>query len=504
MAYDNAQMAQAWGDLLGLTPSQVNRLQSDFDQWAVGGARLATWSRLATDVNLFNNAAVRMVHDWYGGTANGGPNGDGLYPLMNSEAEVFYLPSPARIMADLAGFNPLGTLPDPGHLPATGESGDLWIIADNAWAWNSHDAEWKNLGPFRGAAGLSAKAIVIAAGKLPSGATDQDFADWLADSQIDRVQPYLIDAENARDAAQQALRDTATLADRVVDDATAVEADRRDAVAAAQTATTKADDAETARAAAVTLRNQAEQFRNEAEQFKNEAGEIAGGDFLTQVQADALYRKLADALGIADVTGLAAALAAKATPADITAAINALVDGAPTALDTLKELADALADSDDALAALVLAIGAKADLVDGKVPAAQLATATTAQVRAGKTSGVVIEPDEAAGAMALVPLTDAATVVIDLDTGPNFTLTTTAGVGVGRTIGLPTNGNVGQYYTVRFTAHAGATVAWNTAFKWPGGTAQAITNTAGAITEVAFKMISASRFDVVGFVKDIR
>lgn len=130
--------------------------------------------------------------------------------------------------------------------------------------------------------------------------------------------------------------------------------------------------------------------------------------------------------------------------------------------------------------------------------------ATVAQVRAGKASGVVIEPDEAAGAMAFTALTDAATVAVDLDTGPNFSLTTTAGVGVGRTIGLPTNGNVGQYYTLRITAHAGATVAWNTAFKWPGGTAQAITNTAGAITEVAFKMISASRFDVVGFVKDIR
>lgn len=146
----------------------------------------------------------------------------------------------------------------------------------------------------------------------------------------------------------------------------------------------------------------------------------------------------------------------------------------------------------------------KADLVGGKVPAGQLATATVAQVRAGKVSGVVIEPDEAAGAMAFTPLTDAATVAIDLDTGPNFTLTTTAGVGVGRIIGAPTNGNVGQYYTIRITAHAGATVAWNTAFKWPGGKVEAIANTAGAITEVAFKMVSGTRFDVVGFVKDIR
>lgn len=170
--------------------------------------------------------------------------------------------------------------------------------------------------------------------------------------------------------------------------------------------------------------------------------------------------------------------------------------------DARYRAAGAVPQSD--VTGLTAALGDKADLVGGKVPAAQLATATVAQVRAGKASGVVIEPDEAAGAMAFTALTDAATVAIDLDTGPNFTLTTTAVVGAGRTIGAPSNGNVGQYYTIRFTAHAGATVAWNTAFKWPGGTAQAITNTAGAITEVAFKMISASRFDVVGFVKDIR
>lgn len=136
--------------------------------------------------------------------------------------------------------------------------------------------------------------------------------------------------------------------------------------------------------------------------------------------------------------------------------------------------------------------------------AAQVVFATVAEVRAGKTGGKIVAPDAAAAAMAPVPLTDAATVAVNLDTGPNFTLTTTAGAGVGRTIGAPTNGNVGQYYTIRITAHAGATVAWNTAFKWPGGKVEAIANTAGAITEVAFKMISAARLDVVGFVKDIR
>lgn len=56
--------------------------------------------------------------------------------------------------------------------------------------------------------------------------------------------------------------------------------------------------------------------------------------------------------------------------AAITQAISDLVDGAPTALDTLKELADALSDQTDALNALLTS-------VDGKVPTSRVVTAGT-------------------------------------------------------------------------------------------------------------------------------
>lgn len=139
-------------------------------------------------------------------------------------------------------------------------------------------------------------------------------------------------------------------------------------------------------------------------------------------------------------------------------------------------------------------------------PPALRAQATAAQVRAGKNTTTDVSPAAAAGAMALTALTDAATVAIDLDTGPNFTLLTTSGVGVGRTIGVPTNGNPGQFYTLQITADAiGRTVAWNTAFKWPKGAAKAIASAAAnAVTLVSFRMISASVFQVVGFVEDIK
>jgi hypothetical protein len=63
------------------------------------------------------------------------------------------------------------------------------------------------------------------------------------------------------------------------------------------------------------------------------------------------------------------------------AAINALVNGAPTALDTLKELADALADQDSTVGALTTAIGNRV-----RYDAAQTLTSTqltTAQQNIG-------------------------------------------------------------------------------------------------------------------------
>ena len=153
MAITNAEMAAAWGDLLGLTPEKITELAGLLDQWALGGARLATLARLTTDVSTFNDAAIRMVHDWYGGAADGGPNGDGLYPLMNSDAEVFLLPSPAKIMAGVSGLDPKGELASTGDLPETGAQGDLWVIGGAAWVWSVSAGAWVNMGPFRGPQG---------------------------------------------------------------------------------------------------------------------------------------------------------------------------------------------------------------------------------------------------------------------------------------------------------------------------------------------------------------
>ena len=68
---------------------------------------------------------------------------------------------------------------------------------------------------------------------------------------------------------------------------------------------------------------------------------------------------------ISNIDGLQTALDAKATPADITSAINNLVDGAPTALNTLNELAAALADNASFSTTVTNSIATKLPLAGG-------------------------------------------------------------------------------------------------------------------------------------------
>lgn len=107
----------------------------------------------------------------------------------------------------------------------------------------------------------------------------------------------------------------------------------------------------------------------------------------------------------ADLAALQSALnafiAAKASPAEVVAgtddakyvtalgvkaatdaAISALVDGAPTALDTLKELADALTDQGDAVAALVLGLDGKLGKTEQAADSAKLGGKSLAELTA--------------------------------------------------------------------------------------------------------------------------
>lgn len=73
---------------------------------------------------------------------------------------------------------------------------------------------------------------------------------------------------------------------------------------------------------------------------------------------------------ISNIDGLQTALDAKATPADITTAIDNLVDGAPTAMNTLNELAAALADNASFSTTVTNSIATKLPLAGGTMSGA--------------------------------------------------------------------------------------------------------------------------------------
>ena len=90
-----------------------------------------------------------------------------------------------------------------------------------------------------------------------------------------------------------------------------------------------------------------------------------------------------------------------------------------------------------------------------------------------------------------VALTDAATVAVDLSLSNHFTLT----LGGSRTLGAPTNQTAGQSGVIVITQDAtgSRTLAYNSVWKFPGGTAPTLTTTASAVDVLAYYVESGSR-----------
>lgn len=144
-------------------------------------------------------------------------------------------------------------------------------------------------------------------------------------------------------------------------------------------------------------------------------------------------------------------------------------------------LAIAIAD----VSGLEPALGAKADLVGGKVPSAQLpdpptvpVKASGAELRTATNDAKFLTPKSVADAAALVALTDAATIAVDLAAGTNFTVTLAGN----RTLGAPSNAKPGMSGTIliKQDATGSRTLAYNTAWK-PFGSTPALSTSANAV-----------------------
>lgn len=91
----------------------------------------------------------------------------------------------------------------------------------------------------------------------------------------------------------------------------------------------------------------------------------------------------------------------------------------------------------------------------------------------------------------ITALTDGATITIDLANANNFSVT----LGGNRTFAAPTNQTAGQSGVIVITQDGtgGRTAAFNSVFKFPGGTAPTLTTTANAVDVVAYYVESATR-----------
>ena len=93
-----------------------------------------------------------------------------------------------------------------------------------------------------------------------------------------------------------------------------------------------------------------------------------------------------------------------------------------------------------------------------------------------------------------VALTDASTVAVDLSLGNNFTLTLAGN----RTLAAPSNVTAGQSGVIVVTQDGtgSRTLAYNSAYKFAGGTAPTLTTTASAVDVLAYYVESSSRITV--------
>lgn len=124
--------------------------------------------------------------------------------------------------------------------------------------------------------------------------------------------------------------------------------------------------------------------------------------------------------------------------------------------------------------------------------------ATGADLRALTDDDKFMTAKAVADAAAYFVLVDAATVAVNLASGSNFTLLTTAGVGTNRILGAPTYGKPGVTYSIEGTTDAAnRTMTYASAFKFPGGTVPAIPTTSGARWRLQFQMNAVGTFDAI-------
>ena len=133
--------------------------------------------------------------------------------------------------------------------------------------------------------------------------------------------------------------------------------------------------------------------------------------------------------------------------------------------------------------------GAGTDITSGTVAITYLPEATTAQWRAN-TADKLLSTDQVWDAMAVVGLTDGASIALTLSSGFDFSVTLAGN----RTLANPTAVKVGQRGRIMITQDGtgSRTLAYGTDYDFAGGTAPVLTTTANAVDYLDYDCVSAT------------
>lgn len=191
--------------------------------------------------------------------------------------------------------------------------------------------------------------------------------------------------------------------------------------------------------------------------------------YITQVQAQALITKTAILSALGFTPADAATLSQFQTASQVLAAIQTVVGAAPSALDTLQEIAAQLQNDESAASALTTVVGNKVDKVVGK----GLSTNDYTNAAAAAVATIASK----ASADVLVPLTATATTNCDLSVGSVFKVA----LGMSTTLAFlnPPASGVPVSFTVDLVIGGAYAVTWPSSIKWVGGIAPLLTATQG-------------------------
>lgn len=192
----------------------VTQLEILLPRWGRGGAGV---NRAAAKASLAVSTLeefLRLTNNWFAGTATGGPDSDGLFPVKDAAGNEYSLPSPAKLMATFRlAIDAEGTFAgrdayddeDEGfyYLSIDGAAGDG--LGAVLYRHGVGSGVWGSAVPFQGEKGDKGDAATISVGTVTTGAAGSEAAVENVGDENDAVLNLTIPRGDKGDAATVAV-----------------------------------------------------------------------------------------------------------------------------------------------------------------------------------------------------------------------------------------------------------------------------------------------------------